>query len=209
MVTVSSVGLPGLLARSSDKQRAHGGQPTALKGYNRLRSAFLTCYYYSNMILLSGYNRSTIMNLHLASRQLDETLGPWRQLPGATPASGWLRAIRLALGLTTRQLAVRVGVSQSAVVDVEGSEARGDVTLATLQRYADALNCDVRYVLVPRQPLQDMLHRRADEVARQQVERVEHSMALEGQSTSTEFREAEVARLRAKLLDDKPSRLWK
>jgi predicted DNA-binding mobile mystery protein A len=149
------------------------------------------------------------MTLNLASRQLDEALGPWRQLPRATPASGWLRAIRQALGLTTRQLAARVGVSQSAVVDVEGNEARGDVTLATLQRYADALNCDLRYALVPRQPLQDMLQQRADEVARQQVERVGHSMALEGQSTSPEFREVEVARLRAMLLDGKPSRLWK
>ncbi|MDB6046858.1 MAG: Helix-turn-helix domain [Gammaproteobacteria bacterium] len=45
--------------------------------------------------------------------------------------------------MTTRQLAKAVGVTQPAVSETERTEARGDITLATLQRYAAALDCKV------------------------------------------------------------------
>jgi len=144
----------------------------------------------------------------LALHQLDKTLGTWRGLPRTRPKSGWLRAIRQALGMTTRQLAKTVGVTQSAVVDVERNEAKGDITLSTLQRYAAALGCEVSYVLVPKRPLQQMVEDRAEQVAREQVVRVRHSMALEDQQTDKEHLEREVAEIRRKLLEGKRSRLW-
>lgn len=144
----------------------------------------------------------------LALQQLDKTLGPWRSLPWPRPSAGWLRAIRQALGMTTRQLAKSVGVTQAAVVDAERTEAKGDITLATLQRYAAALGCELRYALVPLRPLEEMVEERADRIARDQVTRVRHSMALEDQSTGQERLEREVAALRRKLLEGKPSRLW-
>lgn len=144
----------------------------------------------------------------LALRQLDTVLGPWRSLPNSRPAGGWLRAIREALGMTTRQLAKRIGVTQSAIVDTERTEARGDVTLATLQRYAAALDCELSYALVPRRPLQEMVEERAERIARDEVSRVRHSMALEGQQTGRELLEREVADLRKRLLEGKRSRLW-
>ena len=98
----------------------------------------------------------------LALRQIDESLGPWRALPRARPQGGWLRAVRGALGMTTRQVANTVGVTQAAVVDAERNEAKGDITLTTLQRYAAALGCEVSYVLVPERPLQQMVEERAD-----------------------------------------------
>lgn len=144
----------------------------------------------------------------LALRQLDQTLGLWRSLPGSRPAGGWLRAVRQALGMTTRQLAKSVGVTQAAVVDAEHTEAKGDITLATLQRYAAALGCELRYALVPRRPLEKVVEERADHIARDQVSRVRHSMGLEDQSTAPERFEREVADLRRKLLEGKPSRIW-
>ncbi len=144
----------------------------------------------------------------LPLQQLDQTLGPWRSLPRSRPSGGWLRAVRQALGMTTRQLAKSVGVSQAAVVDAERSEAKGDITLATLQRYAAALDCELKYALVPKRPLQEAVEARADRIARDQVSRVQHSMALEDQSTSKEHLERETAALRRKLLEGKRSRLW-
>jgi predicted DNA-binding mobile mystery protein A len=144
----------------------------------------------------------------LALQQIDKTLGSWRGLSRSRPRGGWLRAIRQALGMTTRQLANTVGVTQSAVVDAERNEARGDITLATLQRYATALGCEVSYVLIPRDPLQQMVEERADSIAREQVSRVRHSMALEAQHTAKEHMEREVAEIRKKLLEGKRSRLW-
>lgn len=144
----------------------------------------------------------------LALQQLDQTLGLWRSLPWSRPSTGWLRAVRQTLGMTTRQLAKSVGVTQAAVIDAEHTEAKGNITLATLQRYAAALGCELRYALVPLRPFEEVVQERADRIARDQVTRVRHSMALEDQSTGQERMEREVADLRRKLLEGKPSRLW-
>jgi predicted DNA-binding mobile mystery protein A len=144
----------------------------------------------------------------LALQQLDRKLASWRSLPRTHPSGGWLRAIRQALGMTTRQLAKSVGVTQAAVVDAERTEAKGDITLTTLQRYAAALGCELTYVLVPRRPLSEMVEERADRIARDQVSRVSHSMGLEDQRTGDEHLEREIAELRRRLLEGKRSRLW-
>jgi transcriptional regulator with XRE-family HTH domain len=59
--------------------------------------------------------------------------------------------------MTTRQLAKAVGVTQAAVVDAERTEAKGAITLTTLQRYAAALGCELTYALVPKRPLQEVV----------------------------------------------------
>jgi predicted DNA-binding mobile mystery protein A len=110
--------------------------------------------------------------------------------------------------MTTRQLAKAVGVTQAAVVDAERSEAKGDITLTTLQRYAAALGCELTYALVPKRPLQEIVEERAERIARDEVSRVQHSMALEDQSTGREHLEREIAELRRKLMEGKRSRLW-
>ena len=110
--------------------------------------------------------------------------------------------------MTTRQLAKSLGVSQTAVVNAERTEAKADITLATLQRYANALGCELSYALVPRRSLQEVVEERADRIARDQVSRVSHSMALEDQRTSREYLEREITELRRKLLEGRRSRLW-
>jgi predicted DNA-binding mobile mystery protein A len=149
------------------------------------------------------------MNRFLQVRQLDATLEPWRALAGSRPARGWLRALRQTLGMTTRQLAASVGVTQAAVMDAERAEARGDITLSTLRRYAEALDCELTYALVPRQPLQKMIEQRADRIARNEIARVRHTMELEEQGTGDDERARAVATLRQQILDGRPSRLWR
>ena len=144
----------------------------------------------------------------LPIQQLDKTLSSLQQMPRSGPAAGWLRSIRKVLGMTTRQLARLVGVAQGTVVDAEAAEGRGNITLATLQRYAAALDCELVYALVPRRPLQTTLEERADRIAREQVGQVQHSMTLEGRATSKRFQEEQIAELRQRLLAGKRSRLW-
>ena len=100
------------------------------------------------------------------------------------PPRGWIRAIREALGMTTTQLAKRLGVSQPAVVSLERSEALGHVRLDTLQRAAAALDCTLVYTLVPNQPLESLVQSRRREIAEKQLAAVEQSMALENQSVT-------------------------
>ncbi|MEP7182546.1 MAG: hypothetical protein ABI886_10185 [Betaproteobacteria bacterium] len=66
------------------------------------------------------------------------------------PRTGWLRAIREASALSTRELAAHLGISQPAVIYNERAEVAGTISLAQLARIAGALGCEVRYVLIPR-----------------------------------------------------------
>src|ERR1700689_4095382 len=78
----------------------------------------------------------------------------------ATPVRGWTKAVREALGMTTAQLAKRLGVKQPSVVALEQSEAKGTIELATLRRVAEALDCTLVYALVPNKPLETTLRDR-------------------------------------------------
>jgi len=82
------------------------------------------------------------------------------------PERGWVREIREALGMTSRQLAARMGCSQPAVVQLERSERKGGIRLETLERCAAALDCDLVYGLVPRTSLDDTVRTRARDLAR-------------------------------------------
>ena len=87
----------------------------------------------------------------LKLRQLDIALNCWRDanLP-ARPSSGWIKAIREGIGMTATHLAARLGVATSTVTRLETSEADDTITLASLRRAAEALNCELQYSLVPR-----------------------------------------------------------
>ena len=99
----------------------------------------------------------------------------------APPVRGWIKAIRQALGMTTAQLAKRMGVRQPSVVALEQSEVKGTIELATLRRAAEALDCTVVYALIPKKPLEATVRERARAFARRRRKPVEHSMLLEDQ----------------------------
>ena len=103
----------------------------------------------------------------LARRRLDQRLGGLDLRVGPRPAHGWIRAIREALGMSSSDLAQRVGVTPSRVRQLERTEAEGAILLSSLERCARALDCHVCYALVPRQPLEQMVWRQAfDKAAR-------------------------------------------
>jgi enoyl-CoA hydratase/carnithine racemase len=52
-----------------------------------------------------------------------------------------------------------------------------------MRRAADALECDLVYLLVPRRPLTTVVRERARELAHWQVAAVEQTMSLEDQAT--------------------------
>jgi predicted DNA-binding mobile mystery protein A len=100
------------------------------------------------------------------------------------PARGWTKAVREALGMTTAQLAKRIGVKQPSVVAIEQSEAKGTIELATLRRAAEALNCTLVYALVPNKPLDAMVRDHARRFSRRRRGPIEHSMLLEDQAVT-------------------------
>ena len=117
-----------------------------------------------------------------ARRNLDRRLDALRFLTDETrPHKGWIRAIRDALGMSSRELADRLGVSQQAAAEFEATEQRGTIQLDTLARVADALECNVRYFLIPRKSLQATVGERALEKAQRYLSRISHHSRLEDQ----------------------------
>ena len=146
----------------------------------------------------------------LQLRQLDAALNRWRSadLP-PRPPSGWVKAIRESLGMAAAHLAARLGVTTSTVTRLETSEADDTISLGTLRRAAEALDCELRYALIPKQSLADTLESRAMSLARQQMAAVSHSMALEAQSTSREAVELQTRVLAEELLKGSRRALWR
>lgn len=141
--------------------------------------------------------------------QLDKKLKPLKPLAlGIRPTKGWVRAIRDALGMTTKQLGQRMGVSQPRIIKLEKAEANASITLESLERAARALGCRVVYALVPEQPLADTLRSRALKIAKQQIASFDQTMRLEAQGVSdVKVRDDIMKKLIAELMR-RPARLW-
>lgn len=115
--------------------------------------------------------------------QLDQKLDKVRAaaLP-KTPTRGWISAIRSALGMTGTALARRMNMTTEGLRQIEKAEADERITLATLKKAADALDCELHYVLVPRKPLAQQLNDRARELASKELAPVMQHMSLEDQA---------------------------
>jgi predicted DNA-binding mobile mystery protein A len=71
----------------------------------------------------------------LVREQLQITLARFQPLLDISiPFKGWIRAIRNALGMTGRQLAVRMGVTKQRVSFIEKQEIDSTATLRTMQK---------------------------------------------------------------------------
>lgn len=143
-----------------------------------------------------------------AARALDLSLGLMRSWSVVRPPKGWLRAIRDALGMTTKQFARRLGVSQPRVVALEKGEIDETLTLASLRRAAEALDCTLVYALVPKTPLVEMLRQRAEQKADEQLSRVSHTMRLENQALTNADQRRQRELLIDQLLRGNLGRLW-
>jgi predicted DNA-binding mobile mystery protein A len=85
-----------------------------------------------------------------------------RMKEGAVPRTGWVREIRTALGLSQSQLAKRAGVSRATVQQMERAEAQRRITLASLDKLAAAMDCQVSLAILPRGgTLEDVRRRQA------------------------------------------------
>ncbi len=150
----------------------------------------------------SAYRR---LRLH----QLDEVLKGFEPLGRLLrPHSGWVRTVRQALGMSTTQLAKRLGTSQQAVSKLERGERDGTATIASLTRAAQALNCKFVYALVPRKSLQDTLDQQARNIAKRRIHSVSHTMRLEAQGITPQLEEQRLHELETELRTRMPRYMW-
>lgn len=137
-----------------------------------------------------------------ARRQLDARFQRFRPLDDASlPHKGWIRAIRDALGMTSAELADRIGVIQQTVPDLERSELRDTIKLETLRRAADALDCDLVYILLPRTSLDEAVTQQARRKAARHLDPVAHHSRLEDQVVTSNDATAQIDELAAQFID--------
>jgi predicted DNA-binding mobile mystery protein A len=141
-------------------------------------------------------------------QQLDKTLASLKTANTQVPVKGWIRAIREALGMSGKQLAQRLGVSQPRIPRLEQDELTGSVTLKSMQQVAEALDCTFVYALVPHTSLEDTVRSQARIVAQGRIEWVAHSMLLEAQSLSAEEQQATLKATIDELVREMPKELW-
>ena len=124
------------------------------------------------------------------------------------PVHGWIRAIRYAIGMSGRQLAERMGVSKNSVSSIEKREQDGSVTIRMMMRVGEAMDCTFFYGFLPNGSFEEIVRRRAEEIARERVDRINQTMRLENQ----ELTEAEANRFWRRevenLVDSTPKNLW-
>lgn len=145
----------------------------------------------------------------IARRQLDATLSKFIEVKSIQlPAKGWIRAVREALGMSGKQLAGRLQVSQPRVFKLEQDEPSGALTLKTMRQVADALDCVFVYALVPRSSLEESVRTQARAVATERLQRVSHTMLLEAQGLSPREQQASLDDAIEELARETPKDLW-
>ena len=140
----------------------------------------------------------------LARTKLDSKFSKIDSSAFEIPIQGWVKAIREALGMTTDQLAKRLGVKQPRIFNIEKDEK--SLSLSTLEKVAAALDCKLAYTLVPKTSLEEMTYNQARKKAISILSKVSHNMALENQESS--YDKSELEDLIQELLSGSQARLW-
>jgi predicted DNA-binding mobile mystery protein A len=144
----------------------------------------------------------------LEQRQLDATLRQAAKIASIeTPKHGWIKSIRQAIGMTAAQLGVRLRTSPQSVLALEKREMAGTITLATLEKAAQALDCRVQVLFIPNHGIEETVYQRAMDRARDERNQIVHTMGLEGQSSGV--REAlDLEKIAESWRTKRRTRLW-
>ncbi len=124
------------------------------------------------------------------------------------PHVGWVKTIRKALGMNTRQLGARCNVSSERIIKIEADELEGRTTVATLDKMAKAMNCKLVYAFVPNSEMIKFIEKIAEDKARMQLTQTSHHMALEDQKTSIESMKDQIEILKGEILKNNIKHVW-
>lgn len=152
----------------------------------------------------------SILQKALIQKQLDELIQSFESgKQHIYPPAGWIQAVRLALGMSFRQLGERLGISASAVTSFEKRELAESISLATLKKTAHALEMELVYYFKPKTgSINVTLKKQARKKAQEIINQSNQTMRLENQETDPASQKLELERLTKDLLYRMPSQLW-
>ncbi|MGF1565842.1 MAG: mobile mystery protein A [Flavobacteriales bacterium] len=125
------------------------------------------------------------------------------------PPMGWIRTIRMSLGISLQQLADKLGRSRQSVREIEIREKEGAITLKALRQVADVLDMELVYGFVPKDgSLDELIERKARELATRIVMRTSNTMQLEDQGVSYARLQKAIDERTALIKHELPKALW-
>jgi predicted DNA-binding mobile mystery protein A len=122
-------------------------------------------------------------------KRLDKQLNGLNNMIPESPSAGWIRSIREALLMPREYIASKLHIDPSSISKFEQSEQKKTITLQTLEKMANVLGCELKYVLVPKKPLEESIKEQVLKNLAQDRELIELTMALEGQKVKGEVQE--------------------
>jgi len=127
----------------------------------------------------------------------------------AMPPTGWIKAIRTAIGMSMQQLGKKLNVSKQGVMDIEKREKDGSITIKSLREIARAMDMQLVYGFVPNDgSLDALIEKRATELATQIVMRTANTMKLEDQAISQKRIETAIKERAIAIKNEMPKILW-
>ena len=142
----------------------------------------------------------------LMCEQLKQQLKPFDNI--TIPAEGWIKTIRQAMGMTTSQLAKRSNLSRPRILRIEKDEMLKHVTLSTLEKVAEGLDCRVVYALVPQKDLLTAIDQQAEQYITNQLQSISHSMLLEDQKVADNMQKKQKEMLKEEVLKNNIKDIW-
>lgn len=118
---------------------------------------------------------------------------------------GWIREVREALGMTLGKLGESCGLALSTVAQAERGEVDGKITVETLRKTAEAMNCEFAYVFIPKSDLNSFIESKAYEKAKRILTSADLHMTLEDQKVKSDL-EPRIQRLKNKLISE--GKVW-
>ncbi len=148
--------------------------------------------------------------LHLLLQQTDKKIETFKNLKETViPSKGWINTFRNSLKMSLRQLGDRLHISPQSVKEIEEREANGTITLNSLRDAANAMDMKLVYGFVSKhESLEQMIEKRARELAAEIVMRTHATMTLEDQQNSKKRIEQAIAHKTAEIKFEMPRYLW-
>lgn len=148
-------------------------------------------------------------NKKLIREQLDKKLTILKDLDlSGTSGGSWIRMIREALGMTTKQMAAKTGFDQSRISRLENAEKVGSLKLSSLQKIASGMGMRFVYGFVADRTLEQMVKDQAEKIVRRRLKRLEDTMSLELQGLSDEEKQRALKDMIEKILIEGPKDFW-
>lgn len=142
--------------------------------------------------------------------QLDQKLKPFLKTKMVlVPERGWINTIRNTLNMTMAQLGTKLKITRQGVRKIEEREANGTITLNTLKEVATALELKFVYALVPKDgTIDDLIQRKAENLAQKIVLRTNQNMKLEDQGIGDEKISKTIKELAIEIKREMRKSLW-